>query len=591
MQLRVALKGTFKRTLVGTGEARVSLEALLPQLVAMAVGNYDGTTRKLSARYGLDLMLEPTLVSLVGAVVETEEGESPFLSRAAGRLRRDRRLHVAAGGEGEVGSYRYTFSPAPGTLGGYEFDLSAGDVRLPTRWPLSGEAPGSLALTLKAGVCNEFPEADVAPLWEHATALLGRFSIQEYGDVLGRLAPGACELTIPLGEEMALLLSPKDLPEPVGALWAIANATSPEEVGARLNKARSAAGWSRVCEDWLVSRAVERRSSGWLEVLGGEEAVQPKFPVYPGSNVLPDCFIGRGVSLQVWRDLIRNARGHLLVASYIIEDLELARLIAEQAQRMPGRVRVLCNLKETFLEHLPRLLGQEASRKPLPASDVSKLECLRVLLAAPLMLYHSEETHLKACVSERRGFLGSANLTPKSLRYNLESGAVFDDGPTLAALHGAIMGHIERAPAMVHLTPDGTGLLIEAAPGSRQTRTSALFLPPRQYLTRLSDDLGRATTEVLALTYTASSGTVLLSAGAAHLRRSIAVDAALKLPHEAFSPVQNCHAKVVVLDRKVAYLGSSNAPGPKAGRLFDLMFRIDHPVLAGRLAEEVRCLL
>jgi|GEM_PF-6546136 len=388
-----------------------------------------------------------------------------------------------------------------------------------------------------------------------------------------------------------LSIEPSELSESVRLVRGLLLAGDSAAFRHALEDARARSAWTAECEAWLSKRARRLRRPDWLEALGASALQALPLADVPTRAKALQPILARGETERHLRDIILGAREYLFIGSHIIEDLALATLVARKAEQLPGRVWVLCNLKATFLDVLPALLDAKEATGRLAETDRRKLDCLRVLLASPALVRHGD-VHLKAYASERAGYLGSANLTRNSLRHNWESGVILDEERDLRALLRALRSEWAHARTRVTWPEVGDGLVLESRAERERplSEVSMPFMTSARYRQELLADLKQARFEVRGLTYSIRADSPLLVAGAPGLRRVIGADARMAIRHPNVRPIPFCHAKVVVIDGRVAYLGGENAPSGEAGGLRDLMIRTEDPVVVARLSGEMACL-
>ena len=141
-------------------------------------------------------------------------------------------------------------------------------------------------------------------------------------------------------------------------------------------------------------------------------------------------FLFRRKNRDLFQKIIAKAGKFLLISSYILEDEALINQICEKSATLPQGVWILTDLRDEVVDRIDQ---QVTISKYLPEhfkrADERKKDCLRQLLDAKVKI-RSGAFHLKTCISENYGYLGSVNLTRGSLDVNLESGIICKNNET-----------------------------------------------------------------------------------------------------------------------------------------------------------------
>ncbi|MEB3186185.1 MAG: hypothetical protein VKP72_01960 [bacterium] len=584
--LSLLLAGHFTRKVILADLPEVSLQELLAQSTHAALDNHDRTLARMHVRHGWTFLQRGQLRNLLRYRPATAGQVPPLLSGASHQLN----PYFPGYFEASVRQFDHTFRPTWSGIG--SFNLDRDDPRIPIEWSGGDTLPGSLVIGQQ-----ELADHGLNRLRARIEQFMARLDERSWLDILGGWNRVDSYATIALepGVALAVPWTHPEVPGWVRRLAALLEIDRMDHMAENLAAARHDPGWRRGHQDWLLAtlRGLERIRC--LEAMGAATFANP--PLSPTVAIeRPELVVERGTGRRI-TSVIREARQFLIVASFVIEDLDTARMIAQKAREMPGCVFVMCDLKETFESHLEALLGLRRGSTPeIPALFRLKWECLQVLLESPAQVRHMSG-HLKAYMNEHEGLFGSANLTPGSLYRNLESMLSFQDEAGLRDLFASLAWVWHHRTAARLVRPDaGTGLSRHDL-GDRDRPSENLpgpvgyFLDPQSYEQHVRNELRGCRKSIHVLSYSLSSNNVFMrerkpeQERGKKIRRLIGannVDTSVK--NDSIRKLNNMHAKIVAIDGNVGFLGGINEPG---NDFFDLMYRIEDRELVQRLVQIV----
>ena len=285
--------------------------------------------------------------------------------------------------------------------------------------------------------------------------------------------------------------------------------------------------------------------------------------------------IGRRISRQAIEELISQAEQFLFISSYIIEDRNLTELICQKATTLPQGVWLLTDLRDevidaidTQVEDVPR------SREAYRHTDDKKARCLKLLLDAGVRI-RGGAFHLKTYISETAAYLGSCNLTGGSLDFNLESGLICQG----TATHQDLWQYFTRCwsyKTKYDVLPLQSGFnqrtLKRSSPPARFS--SQTLLTPKQYREDLYRELDKCLEKVEIYSRGFSADAEILNLLANRSTR-IYVDGFIRNNNRITTYfTAGVHAKVTLIDDRLAYLGGINFQfAPRGFKLIDLMYK------------------
>lgn len=286
--------------------------------------------------------------------------------------------------------------------------------------------------------------------------------------------------------------------------------------------------------------------------------------------------IGKRISRQAIEELISQAEQFLFISSYIIEDRNITELICQKATTLPQGVWLLTDLRDevidaidTQAEDIPR--GREAYQH----SDDKKAQCLKLLLDAGVRI-RGGAFHLKTYITEKAAYLGSCNLTGRSLDFNLESGLICQG----TATHQDLWQYFTRC--WLHKTKYD---VLSLQSGFRQSTlshssppdqfNSQALLTPRQYREDLYRELNKCSGKVEIYSRGFSPDAEILNLLANRSAR-IYADGFIRNKSSRITThfKAGVHAKITLIGDRLAYLGGVNFQfAPRGFKLIDLMYK------------------
>jgi len=279
-----------------------------------------------------------------------------------------------------------------------------------------------------------------------------------------------------------------------------------------------------------------------------------------------------------FQKIIAKAENFLLISSYILEDEALINQICEKSATLPQGVWILTDLRDEVVDRIDQ---QVTISKYLPEhfkrADERKKDCLRQLLDAKVKI-RSGAFHLKTCISENYGYLGSVNLTRGSLDVNLESGIIFKNNETYQQLIN-IFRYFWECSSRDNVIPvlgfDGFELRTVKRYRQEYYPVSPTLLTPEQYYNDLLKELSNFEGKVIIVSRSFQA-TAELRSQLQRLNTIIYIDQEMGFLDSTITikEVKNLHAKITLLGNKTAYIGGINFNfSRKHQRSYDLMYK------------------
>jgi phosphatidylserine/phosphatidylglycerophosphate/cardiolipin synthase-like enzyme len=299
--------------------------------------------------------------------------------------------------------------------------------------------------------------------------------------------------------------------------------------------------------------------------------LEPNF----SSDLEARLVIGKGNSRSQLERLIDSAETFLFVSSYVIEDESIAALIARKATTLPEGVWILTDVEDRMLDRRGRYESVIEKKKT----------CLSLLLTSGANL-RGGSFHLKSIITEKEAYLGSSNLTGGSLDFNLEAGMI-GRGIFHQDLYRYFV-HCWRFKAQYDFIIGQNSFIrrdLDEIPSFAPFQSSCL-LEEANYRRDLLTEL-RQSTERVTIYSRGVQCDRELSLLLRHCQVNLYVDAAVysgyNLPF-ARSFRRGQHAKITLLDNRVAYLGGINFFfNESLSGLQDLMYKITDSALVARI--------
>ena len=279
-----------------------------------------------------------------------------------------------------------------------------------------------------------------------------------------------------------------------------------------------------------------------------------------------------------FQKIIAKAENFLLISSYILEDEALINQICEKSATLPQGVWILTDLRDEVVDRIDQ---QVTISKYLPEhfkrADERKKDCLRQLLDAKVKI-RSGAFHLKTCISENYGYLGSVNLTRGSLDVNLESGIICKNNETHQQLIN-VFRYFWESSSRDNVIPvlgfDGFELRTVKRYRQESYPVSPTLLTPSQYYNDLLQELSNFEGKVIIVSRSFQA-TAELKSQLQRLNTIIYIDQEMKSSDSTINikPLKNLHAKITLLGKKIAYIGGINFNfSLKHQGSYDLMYK------------------
>lgn len=550
MKVQYQLQGTYHRLHVKIANtASTSLVDLMQAVQAVAT-----QTRRRSLpliqQFGLQFLPESVLVNLLqqaqGVRSESELYQLPSLKLL--HLNKSNVL-VAAN------TYRYQFTCSEWTL-----DLFPDHPQLPV-WQSNDEAQlGTYTLILESPHYPGIPSEFSANIWQQGVKHLSDLTeIQKIHAALKSLNPTLFCLTAPQIPQLQVWIDSQDLSIDT----------------------RAAITFLRLGDHDLSTLSEKAREL--VLAYQNHHNLPHKKPLllYPEAT-LPSTqrlAVGRK-NRSLLKDIISQARQFLLISSYIIEDEELAALLAQKAQTLPQGVWILTDLRNEIVDRIDARTTNISTPEEYQRTDERKKACLRMLLNANVAI-RSGAFHLKTYISEQCAYLGSCNLTKGSLDFNLESGVVFQNNSVHHQLINSFQ-HYWQQRSRDEVIPisnfDGFQLRSINHHSSLKQQNSLNLLTPSQYKEDLLNQLIGFTGSIQI--YTRSFfPSIEIEQFLNLLDTRVYVDSQFtKISSKVrVKGIHSLHAKITLLD-DIAYIGGINFNfHSSAFSLTDLMYKTTNP--------------
>jgi phosphatidylserine/phosphatidylglycerophosphate/cardiolipin synthase-like enzyme len=289
--------------------------------------------------------------------------------------------------------------------------------------------------------------------------------------------------------------------------------------------------------------------------------------------------IGRGKSRRAIAQIINNAERFLLISSYIIEDESITRLICQKVASLPQGVWIITDLRDEVIDQMD-IYEVDGGNSPEKYQHTAqkKSHCLQMLLNAGANV-RGGPFHLKSYISERSAYLGSCNLTGKSLDFNLEAGMTFQNTATHRGLLKSFIDlwhYYSRYEILPGSMPESFLQRSLTNPKAPTPISIPCLLTPSQYRDDMKRELQQVKGEIKIYSYTLD-----VSAEFLPLLQTKSVCIYLNsIPRSNIGTrvitkiVKDQHAKITLLANTTAYIGGINFDfNPVSGRLVDLMYK------------------
>jgi hypothetical protein len=271
-----------------------------------------------------------------------------------------------------------------------------------------------------------------------------------------------------------------------------------------------------------------------------------------------EVLIGKGLHRDNLTQLIEQAEKYLLICSYRLEDIEIITRIAQKATQIP--VWILTDFSDEVQDRVDlNMVGQSSIHPGYENSDIKKKECLQMLVQTGVG-FRSGSFHLKTYISEKMAYLGSCNLTGGSLARNGEAGLLWSYG----SYHQELIDYFRylwESKTNAEANPSPTGLRIEGIrPQYRSSSPSIRFLESHTFnqdLQRELQELTKTPQEEIRIYTRSFNPTYQQLSLLKHLNYQVYYSSYNQTSLKA-SSIPNLHAKIILLGRQVAYIGSQD---------------------------------
>ncbi|MEB3883244.1 phospholipase D-like domain-containing protein [Lyngbya sp. CCY1209] len=538
MKVQCQLKGTFYRqSSTGEGVSSISLAELLREVQAVATQTQRRTPQLLRESFGLDFVPRSALIELLKQFHQvTDETELYQLSGL-------QFLHPQVSQNlPEPQFYDYLFVSCDDEDGEVRFSLQPDDRQIPVFPCQVSEQEGIYTLILTGDRHPSLSPQLSEKIWKEAIETWDNLEDSAKIDYfLTSISSDEAEVTF--SSQLSLTVQFAELPPPL------------QQAIQFLQKRRS----DRADLPGDVANLVEQyRCDRKLKTRHFPDRLEPQSSFSPGKKL-----IFTRNSRNTIAEIINKAEQFLLVSSYIIEDEDVAELICQKSSQLPQGVWILTDLRDEVID---RIDSQVESRQKLPISyqrsDEKKIRCLRKFLATdPNQLQiRSGKFHLKTCISEQYAYLGSCNLTAGSLDRNLESGIIWRNTP----LHSQLIqtfGQFWDNHTQDDIIGSGNVLTLRSIPRPHQPQivSHPQLLNPRQYYRDLLDELRRFRGNIVIISRSFRPTPELRELLKLSNTR-VFIDSQMNCQDADFTiiPKDNCHAKITLIQGKVAYIGGIN---------------------------------
>ena len=653
MHFTLTLNGQYKRVprldsmniTHHTSNQEYSLTEFIQQMMSLAASNYDAHIQTIHHHYGLDFLHEEQIKDLItnhvkslvddaglSHLTDTSTSNTQdilerfhsilFLSRCEGYLYRNAFIKTATRPLKalSVDDYTYYFHPHAAAL--HEpLLIHARDRQLPESWSKDIGNTSTLLCKVDQGVCIDYPQAVINQLYdqliefiEHTLtphqfirALQNRdsesriilYNQNPHHDTLENYF-----LSLSYSKDIVIHLEQQHIPKTCQILYRLFTTDQASVVKTLIEEGRTQIDWKRIYEKHFVQHVLDHHNATLLTDLHHLSNPRTTPTFWHSSSTDPHTtFHLQSQSKRMWREVIEEAKSFLFISSYIIEDEHLVQLIVKKASLLPGRIFILCNIKGDFLNYFKQLKQDDDQIDiPFKESKVRQWSCLKTLLQHPILLYHSDQVHLKCCLSEQSMLITSANITPNSLGNNIESSLYSRNQALLHHTYQEMTHHIRERGFHVYLKHqddlkvehcyNNQEIMSKLAliqvntwnqhPDFRSTQkhaklTGGLKLYTNQrFEKKLREDLKQAKS-VYVMCYSFHPNSILYEyPNLSHIHIKAAKIKKSSLPKNCKHEIINsCHAKLILIDEDILYLGSSDSPRQGSNpHFFDLTLRI-----------------
>ncbi len=549
MKLEITITGKFHRLLLsGTESISVSLDDLMREVQAIATQHRRRTPQLLRQSFGLNFLPEPVLINLCkqaqSIIKEKELYQVPSLQLLQ-PIKSQFTNQV-------VNKYAYKFISELA-----DFQLTSDDIQIPIFAGIISEIIGTYTMTIDKpdypGLNKNFAQNK----WEICV---------NYWD------------NLPDIEKINLALKSRDLNNFSINYQDIKIWISIQELSLNLRAAitylRSNQSDTANLSETVKSLFEEYQSKYILQPINlpAELRKNSSLPSNSGFS------ISKRENRNTLKTIINSATQFLLISSYIIEDEELTELICQKSQELPQGVWILTDLRNEVLNRIDEQVSDDVfTPAQYQRSSQRKITCLKKLLNANISI-RSGAFHLKTYISETYAYLGSCNLTPKSLDFNIEAGVLYRNNSRHESLINLFREFWVKC-TKDEVIPDSNGFHLRSLfyCNPQNFPNYLNFLTPSQYKRDLIESMRnfRETIKIYSWSFQPSPEIET------YLRWSdthIFIGSSMLVTHQHYNiqKIDNLHAKITILGNRIAYIGGINF---NFGDLdsHDLMYRTEIP--------------
>ncbi len=543
MKLVLTLRGEFHR-LPATNKLEVELTDWLKSVQGLAGKLRQRSLEKLRQSFGLDFIPKEILIEFLQKIDPKTVYQIPELQL----------LKIVPFTKGEIIFYQYKF-----VSHSVEIDLRSDDPQIPSYWAINSVSqPGTYYFKwdMKNNYCPDWLipiAAEVQQYWREMSEL------EKINSVLYSNSTDEVYFQLPSDPKVNFTVTL-------------------DELDSKTTQAIDYLKKKQEITSYLGNSLIEEYTNKYLSV--SAKSFPPNLAINTSIEPKQKIVIGRGNSRQILNQIINNAENFLLISSYIIEDETITRLICEKSVCLPQGVWIITNLLDEVIDQIDidNIDEIDLTQKYRYTTE-KKSYCLQMLLSAGANI-RIGDFHLKSYISERAAYLGSCNLTGKSLDFNLEGGVVFQNTKTHKGLLDMFnylwqyYGHYDILPIV-----GKKGFLQRSVP--KMQIPNSFYHPYLLTYYQYKDDLLRQIQavkgEIKVYSYSFNPGSEFL----ALLRTKSTCIYLNSVPDNTrlvTKTIKNQHAKITILSDEVAYIGGINFDFRTTKRnLVDLMYRTTDP--------------
>jgi phosphatidylserine/phosphatidylglycerophosphate/cardiolipin synthase-like enzyme len=527
MKLKVKLQGKFQRQLIqGEDQQPISLTDLLATVYATATEyNRFITPQLLKQSFGLGFIPESLFNSVYGEI----------------NLKNPRNFQLQ-----EANIYHYQFINEFANL-----TLTPDDSQLPSWIDQESEITGNYMITLDSPDHPDLTTEFTEKIWQQSLN-----AWQNLPD-LTKLEKLRNSLDVCLNDHVTLLMTRSDLP-----LFLREAMIYLQDQQLDLNLL------SPQGQDLIQQYQRKYYLITFPQQLNLDPKIVSKQEIYFGKK-----------QRQYLTDIVTQSENFLLLSSYIIEDESLTDLICDKADQLDQGVWILTDLRDEVIDRIDQQIESDNS---LPENyqrgDNRKIQCLQKLLNTAKIKMRSGGFHLKTFISEKRVYLGSCNITPGSLDYNLEAGIIASNTPIHEQLIDLFRYFWENQTTDEVIAVNNSDSFRLQAIVNNQINFSKNYpnlLNPASYYYDLLQQLQGFRDQVIIFSRSFNP-TSELSQLLSLTKLKIFLNPQVSSNSPLITPIRlgGLHAKITILGNKVAYIGGVNFNFSKRYLGFgDLMYK------------------